>query len=116
MLKEYFRPEFLNRIDDIVVFKALAKGQVEGIARLLLGNLAKRLENQLKLNITYSDEVVAYLAEAGFDPAFGARPLKRLISHRLETELSREIIKGTIAEGDDVAVGIDGDKLTFEKK
>lgn len=116
MLKEYFRPEFLNRIDDIVVFKALAKDQVEGIARLLLSNLAKRLEEQLKLSITYSDELVSYLAKAGFDPAFGARPLKRLISHRLETELSREIIKGTIAEGDSVAVGIDGEKLTFEKK
>lgn len=116
MLKEYFRPEFLNRIDDIVVFKALAKDQVEGIARLLLSNLSKRLEKQLKLNITYSDELVSYLAKAGFDPAFGARPLKRLISHRLETELSREIIKGAIAEGDSVAVGIDGEKLTFEKK
>ena len=113
MLKEYFRPEFLNRIDDIIVFKALAKEQVKSIARLLLSALSSRLEKQLKISLSWTEEALTGLAEQGFDPAYGARPLRRLLSHTVETELSKEIIKGVVKEGDTVIIDFDNDKFSF---
>ena len=113
LLKEYFRPEFLNRVDDIVVFKALAKEQVRKIAQILLQGLNARLEKQVGISLQWSDEVLTRLSEQGFDPNFGARPLRRLLSHTVETALSKEIIKGEIQEGDKVAIGIEGDGFSF---
>ncbi len=81
LLMNFFRPEFLNRVDDIVVFKPLQPEQIKDIVRLVLAELATRLNKQLELTLSYSDEAVAKLAAEGFDPAFGARPLKRLIVH-----------------------------------
>ena len=115
MLREYFRPEFLNRIDDIVVFKALEKEQVKSIARLLLGALSARLEKQLKISLRLADEALIALANQGFEPAFGARPLRRLLSRTIETELSKAIIKGEIKEGDNVEIGFADGKFTFSK-
>lgn len=115
ILKEYFRPEFLNRVDDIVVFKALAQAQVRNIAALLLQNLNARLEKQLKLILKWDESALDYLAKEGFDPNFGARPLRRLVTKVVETALSKEIIKGEIGEGDTVRMtAVDG-KLIFEK-
>ena len=116
ILKEYFRPEFLNRVDDIVVFKALAKEQVKKIAALLLETLNQRLQHQVKISLEWSDEVLNLLSEQGFDPNFGARPLRRLLSHTVETALSKEIIKGEIKEGDVVSIGIEHGQLTFKAK
>ncbi len=116
ILKEYFRPEFLNRVDDIVVFKALAKEQVKKIAALLLDTLNRRLQHQVKISLEWSDEVLTLLSEQGFDPNFGARPLRRLLSHTVETALSKEIIKGEIKEGDVVSIGLDQGELTFKAK
>ncbi len=113
LLKEYFRPEFLNRVDDIVVFKALAKEQVRKIAQILLQGLNARLKKQVGISLQWSDEVLTRLSEQGFDPNFGARPLRRLLSHTVETALSKEIIKGEIQEGDKVAIGIEGDGFSF---
>ncbi len=116
ILKEYFRPEFLNRVDDIVVFKALAKAQVKKIAALLLETLNRRLQHQVKISLEWSDEVLTLLSEQGFDPNFGARPLRRLLSHTVETALSKEIIKGEIKEGDVVSIGLADGQLTFKAK
>ena len=113
LLKQYFRPEFLNRVDDIVVFKALQKDQVRNIAAILLERLGKRLEKQVKIHLTWTDEALQELADKGFDPQFGARPLRRLITHTVETALSRDIIAGTIREGDTVTIGYDGNGFTF---
>ncbi|MFR6642887.1 MAG: ATP-dependent Clp protease ATP-binding subunit, partial [Megasphaera sp.] len=113
LLKQYFRPEFLNRVDDIVVFKALQKDQVRNIAAILLERLGQRLEKQIKIKLTWTDEALQELADKGFDPQFGARPLRRLITHTVETSLSRSIIAGTIREGDTVAIGFDGTDFTF---
>ena len=113
LLKEYFRPEFLNRVDDIVVFKALAKEQVRKIAQILQQGLNARLKKQVGISLQWSDEVLTRLSEQGFDPNFGARPLRRLLSHTVETALSKEIIKGEIQEGDKVAIGIEGDGFSF---
>jgi ATP-dependent Clp protease ATP-binding subunit ClpB len=113
LLKNYFRPEFLNRIDDIVVFKALQKDQVRHIASILLTGLGKRLERQVKIHLTWTDDALEALAEQGFDPQFGARPLRRLIVHTVETALSRELISGEAREGDTVSINFDGKQFTF---
>ena len=113
LLKQYFRPEFLNRVDDIVVFKALQKEQVKDIASILLERLGKRLEKQVKIHLTWTDNALQALADQGFNPQFGARPLRRLITHTVETALSRDIIAGIVREGDTVSIDFDGNGFTF---
>ncbi len=115
MLKEYFRPEFLNRVDDIVVFHALDRAEVKAIAALLLKSLGARLEKQIRLHLTWSEAALDALADQGFDPDFGARPLKRLLSHTIETLISEKVIKGEVQEGDTVAIGMVGGQFTAEK-
>ncbi len=115
LLKEYFRPEFLNRVDDIIVFRALAKQQVREIAELLLSALGKRLEKQVRLHLTWSEAALDAITDQGFDPNFGARPLRRLISHAIETLLSEKIILGEVKEGDTVNIGLVNGKFTAEK-
>ena len=116
LLKNYFRPEFLNRIDDIVVFKSLAKDQVKAIAQILLKNLSERLEKQINVRLTWSDSAVEALASQGFDANFGARPLKRLLTHTVETELSKKIISGEVKDGDTVEIDFDGKQFVFNPK
>ncbi len=115
ILKDYFRPEFLNRVDDIIVFKALAKEQVKDIAAILLKGLNERMERQTKITLTWDDAALTALAEQGFDPSFGARPLRRLLSHKVETALSKEIIGGTVGEGDTVNMSYENGAFTFKK-
>ncbi|MCD8361315.1 MAG: ATP-dependent chaperone ClpB [Acidaminococcaceae bacterium] len=115
MLMQFFRPEFLNRVDDIVVFKALEKEQIHNIVKMILKELDERLEKQLDLTLTYSDEAVAYLAEAGFDPAFGARPLKRLIVHTVENLLGKKIVSGEIKSGETVRVVLKNGAIDIER-
>ena len=115
ILKDYFRPEFLNRVDDIIVFKALAKEQVKDIAAILLKALNERMERQTKITLTWDDAALTALAEQGFDPSFGARPLRRLLSHKVETALSKEIISGTVGEGDTVNMSYENGAFTFKK-
>ena len=111
MLMNFFRPEFLNRVDDIVVFKPLQAEQIKEIVKLVLHELGDRLNNQLELTLTYTDEAVAFLAKAGFDPAFGARPLKRLIVHTVENILGKKIVAGEIKNGDKVEVVLVNDAI-----
>lgn len=113
LLKKYFRPEFLNRVDDIIVFKALGKDQVRNIATILLKRLSERLEKQVKIHLTWTDEALQALADQGYDPQFGARPLRRLIVHTVETALSHDIISGVVREGDTVSINYDGQQFTF---
>ncbi len=116
LLKDHFRPEFLNRIDDIVVFKSLAKEQVKAIAEILLKNLSERLEKQINVKLTWTDVAVTALSEKGFDANFGARPLKRLLTHTVETELSKKIISGAVKEGDTVEIGFEDKNFVFNTK
>ncbi|MBR1860166.1 MAG: ATP-dependent chaperone ClpB [Selenomonadaceae bacterium] len=115
MLKAQFRPEFLNRIDDIIVFKSLAKEQVKAIAQILLNNLGARLEKQIKVKLTWTDAAIEALANQGFDPNFGARPLRRFLSHTVETSLSKLIIAGEIKENDTVQIDFNGSDFLFHK-
>ncbi len=107
-LKSAFRPEFLNRVDDIIVFSKLKKEEIETIADKMLTNLAKRLEN-LNISFKWEDSVKSALAEKGFDDVYGARPLRREIQSKIEDALSEKILDGSIKNGDTVKCVFDGD-------
>ena len=112
MLRASFRPEFLNRVDDIVFFKPLTKEEVKEIVKILLKNLSERLaDRQIELNFT--DEALNFIAEAGYDPVYGARPLKRYITHNLETKLARAIIAGGIRDHAIINVDVKAGELIF---
>ena len=113
-LRERFRPEFLNRIDEVVVFQPLSREQLSEIVDLQLGRLRERLaERRLELEVT--DAAKELLAEEGWDPAYGARPLKRAIQRLLENPLARELLEGRFAEGDTVRVDARDGELAFER-
>ena len=98
-LRDRFRPEFLNRIDEVVTFEQLTREQLAEIVELQLGRLRERLaERRIELEVT--DAAKELIAEAGWDPAYGARPLKRAIQRLLENPLARELLEGRFAEGD----------------
>lgn len=111
-VSQHFRPEFINRLDEIVVFHPLQKDQVRDIARIQLEYLRKRLsENDMTLEVTES--ILDLIGDAGFDPMYGARPLKRVIKSRLEKELAKRILAGEFKPGDTIEVGRDGDNVVF---
>jgi ATP-dependent Clp protease ATP-binding subunit ClpB len=112
VVQAHFRPEFINRLDDLVVFHPLSKPQIQKIARIQLRGLDKRLaERGLKLDI--SDAVFDVLGNAGFDPVYGARPLKRAIQQQLENPLAQAILAGRFTSGDVIKVGLEAGKLVF---
>ncbi|MEZ2418248.1 ATP-dependent chaperone ClpB [Luteibacter sp. RCC_6_2] len=112
VVQAHFRPEFINRLDDLVVFRPLDKKQIRSIARIQLDYLAKRLaERQLSLDLT--DKALDLLGSAGFDPVYGARPLKRAIQQQLENPLAQRILQGVFSPGQTVRVDSDGNHLTF---
>ena len=113
-LKRYFRPEFINRIDSVVIFKPLKKEHVKQIVQLMINRLEERLKDKnLKLQI--SDAAKEYLANKGYDPAFGARPLRRVIEREVETPLATKLIAGEINEGDTVLIDVKDGKIVVEK-
>ncbi len=113
-LKKVFRPEFLNRIDDIIVFRPLNQDEICSIAKLMVNELQKRLALQnLSMNLT--DEVYAHLAEKGFDSVYGARPLRRAILNMLEDPISESILKGEYTDGDTIDVYMEDGEIKFKK-
>jgi ATP-dependent Clp protease ATP-binding subunit ClpC len=113
ILRGTFRPEFINRIDEIIVFRALTDEQIANITKLLLDRLARRLRAQ-RIEVEFDEEAVKLLAREGFDPEFGARPLRRTIQRLVENELSRMVLGGSVQDGDKVRVTMEGDDLHFE--
>ena len=113
-VKTHFRPEFVNRIDEIVVFHPLAKAQIASIARIQLRGLEQRLA-KLEIRLNVSDAALAHVAQAGFDPVYGARPLKRAIQQQIENPLAKEILSGKYAAGDTVNVKMAGSQIAFAK-
>lgn len=113
-LRRHFRPEFLNRIDETVMFHSLGASQIAGIVRVQLGHVQKRLE-QKRIQIEFSDGAVDWLARKGFDPVYGARPLKRVIQSEVLNPLSKDLISGAIRAGDRLAVVINDGRLVVEK-
>ena len=113
ILRHSFRPEFINRIDEIIVFRALTEEQIAEITKLLLERLVRRLRAQ-HVEVEFADEAVALLAREGFDPEYGARPLRRTIQRLVENELSRMLLNGDVEPGDRVTVGVAEDDLHFD--
>ena len=112
-LRSTFRPEFLNRIDEIIIFNALGPEEIKKIVTIQMGLLSKRLEDG-KITLELSDDAKAFLANTGFDPVYGARPLKRTIQHLIQDPLAMKLLDGSIKEGDHVKVTTEDGKLVFK--
>ncbi len=113
-LREAFRPEFLNRIDEVVVFQSLTEPELAQIVELLVAEVGDRLREQgLTLDITPAAK--ALLVREGYNPAYGARPLRRTVQRQIETPLSRSLLKGEFKPGDTIIVDVANGKLTFDK-
>jgi ATP-dependent Clp protease ATP-binding subunit ClpB len=113
-VKTYFRPEFINRIDEVVVFHALDETDIAAIARIQIKHLEQRLA-KMEMELEITDEAVAEMAKAGFDPVFGARPLKRAIQSRIENPLAKEILSGQFAAKDTIRVDAREGQIVFAK-
>ncbi|TVQ64086.1 MAG: ATP-dependent chaperone ClpB [Spirulina sp. DLM2.Bin59] len=113
-MRSSFRPEFLNRVDEIIIFRNLIKAQLRKIVQLQTERLNQRLGEQ-KLGLQLSEEALDYLADKGYDPVYGARPLKRAVQRYLETAIAKEILRGRYQPGDRIGVTVEGDRLAFEQ-
>ena len=113
-LKATFRPEFLNRVDDIIIFNKLSEENIHGIAGLLLSEVARRIE-ALGIGITFDESVKALMAKEGFDPVYGARPLRRAIVRMVEDPFSGEMLEGNVKAGDNVTATVEDGKVVFKK-
>jgi ATP-dependent Clp protease ATP-binding subunit ClpB len=111
---QYFRPEFINRIDDVVVFHALQQKQINAIAEIQINHIRRRLQEQ-DITLEISPAAMNFLGKTGFDPVYGARPLKRAIQNELETPIARAILAGNFGVGDSIAVDIGDDALVFNR-
>ena len=114
-VKKIFKPEFINRIDEILVFHTLTKENIEQIVRIMLNTLNKRTTAQMNLTMEVTEEAVAHLAESGFDKNYGARPVRRAIQTQLEDALADVLLDGTIAAGDKIKVDCKDEKIIFSK-
>jgi len=113
IVRSHLRPEFVNRIDEIIVFRALTREQIAEIAGLLLDRTRRRLHAQ-DIEVEYTEGAVEFIAEEGFDPEFGARPLRRAIQRRVDNELASMVLGGSLSPGDKVVVGAEEGRLTFD--
>ena len=111
-LRAHFRPEFINRIDDIIIFKPLTRSEISKIVRLTIADLNKRLAEK-SIEISFTEQAVSYAAAEGYDPVFGARPLKRFIQHSIETMIARSIIRGDINDGQKVSIDANDEGFTI---
>lgn len=115
-VRRIFRPEFINRIDEIIVFHPLSEAEVGRIAGLLLGSLKKRAQTQMDLRLQITPAAKAYIAKKGFSPKYGARPLRRVIQTEIENPLSEMILRGEAGAGSCISIGVSGGQLTILRK
>ena len=113
-LKKTFRPEFLNRLDEIIVFNRLTEDEIKEIAKIMLSSVSKRLSEN-GIDATFNDSAIALLAKEGFDPVYGARPLRRAITSKIEDLFAEEILSGNVNKGDKVSVSAKGDKFVINQ-
>ena len=114
-LRASFRPEFLNRVDEIVLFKPLQKSEIYGIIKQSIAEVEKRLADR-DIHIEVTDGALDFILNASFSPQYGARPVKRYISHKLETIISKMIIRGDVMDGDTIVVEVEADDLSVKVK
>jgi ATP-dependent Clp protease ATP-binding subunit ClpB len=112
-LRKHFRPEFLNRVDDIIMFHALLRDEIRQIADIQLRQVEKRLEKQ-ELSLSVSDDAKGHLADLGFDPVYGARPLKRVLQREVTDKIARALLEGRFSRGDTVKVTLVDGKISLE--
>jgi ATP-dependent Clp protease ATP-binding subunit ClpC len=115
-VKRLFRPELLNRIDEMIVFHPLNQDHIKQIVSLMIRQLASRIEKNMGIVIEISDRAKEYLAKEGFDQAYGARPLRRAIQSKVEDRLAENILDGQIKEGDHVNIDLENEELAFQVK
>ena len=115
LVQSRFKPEFLNRIDDIIMFTPLQLGAIEEIVVKLIDRLSARLQDR-EITLKISDEAKKWIAKQGYEPAYGARPLRRFITNHVETPLAKEIIAGRVAPKSTVAINLMDDHLVFENQ
>ena len=113
-LRQTFRPEFLNRIDDIIVFRALTQSDIQEVARRMLRTVSARME-AMGIHLDASDEAVAELAKEGFDPKYGARPLRRAIQSKVEDAVAEKMLDGTLQQGDTARLTVEDNQLLVTK-
>ena len=113
-MRSSFRPEFLNRIDEIIIFHALHKGELRQIVQFQVERLRKRLSDR-KMSLKLSDTAIDFLSEVGYDPVFGARPLKRAIQRELETQIAKSLLRGEFNDGDTIFVDVQNERLSFTR-
>jgi ATP-dependent Clp protease ATP-binding subunit ClpB len=113
-MRSSFRPEFLNRIDEMIIFHGLRKDQLRQIVKLQIARLADRLRDR-KMAVRLSEAALDFLAEVGYDPVYGARPLKRAIQRELETQIAKAILRGEFGDGDTIFVDVDNERLAFKR-
>ena len=115
LLKKTFRPEFLNRIDETVIFQQLGKNCINSIVKLQIERVLTRLENK-RIELAFDDSVINFISDKGYDPAMGARPIKRAIQTYVENTLAKEILSGAIKEGDKLTATVENDAIVYKKK
>ncbi len=115
-VKHMFKPEFINRIDDIIVFRALTKENIKGISAIMLRELKLRVKNQMDITINYGDTLKNYIFEKGYDKKYGARPLKRTIQNEIEDKLAEYILEGKVSRGQKVSISVKENKVEFATK
>ena len=113
-MRDSFRPEFLNRIDDIIIFHSLKKEQIREIVKIQVRLLERRLQNK-KMSLKLSDAALDWLAEIGYDPVYGARPLKRAIQKEMETPIAKQILRGELKDGDTIYADVENEHLVFKR-
>ena len=116
-VKRLFRPEFLNRIDDIVVFHSLNEENIKEIVKLLAKDIINRIQENMDITVEFSPEAVEAIAKEGFDPDYGARPLRRALQNKVEDQFAEEFLSNRFTAGDHVIIGADSEgKITFTKQ
>jgi ATP-dependent Clp protease ATP-binding subunit ClpC len=115
-VRRIFKPEFLNRIDDIIVFHALGKEHMKKIVTMMTKAFAQRCKTQLNITLNIRSSVKDYIAQKGYDPKYGARPLRRMIQTKLEDTLAEEILEGNVKAGDTVDAGMHKDEVRYTVK
>jgi ATP-dependent Clp protease ATP-binding subunit ClpB len=113
-MRSQFRPEFLNRIDEIIIFHALKQNQLREIVKIQVQRLSQRLSDR-KIALKLSEAALDFLAAVGYDPVYGARPLKRAIQRELETQIAKSILRGDFSENDTIFVDVENERLAFKR-
>ena len=114
-LRAHFRPEFLNRLDETIMFKPLTKNNIGGIIKLLMADVNKRLADK-EISVELSEAAEQFVVEGGYDPVYGARPLKRFLQKNVETLAAKCILGGDLSAGDVIFIDVEGEKLTTQVK